>query len=79
MATLISNGKIGGRIFAINLVVMGAGKKDWRDLKDISTNMTMLGGYVKISNKSFRVFEWKSAFESKALAEGAAAVDTVPD
>lgn len=66
VATLITNGKIVDRFFAINPVVMGAGRKDWRDVKDISTNMTMLGGYVKISNKSFRVFEKKASFGRKS-------------
>jgi hypothetical protein len=39
---------------------MGAGRKDLKEVKDILTNMTLLGGYVKISEKSLRVFERKT-------------------
>ncbi len=45
---------------------MGDGKKDLRDMKDVSTNMTSLGGYIKISQKCMKAFEVKPAFGANA-------------
>jgi hypothetical protein len=61
VVTLISNGKIVDNYFAIVPVIMGWGKKDLRSTTDVPMNMTTLGGYIKISEKSLKVFEKKSA------------------
>ena len=60
IGTLLSNGKMVDRYFAIVSVVMGGGRKDLKEAKEIPANMTLLGGYVKISEKSLRVFERKN-------------------
>jgi hypothetical protein len=48
--------------FVLNPVIIGGGKKDLRDAKDIPQNMTALGGYIKISKKSVQTFQKKLAF-----------------
>lgn len=64
--------------FVINPVIIGDGKKDLRDVKDVPTNMTSLGGYVKISQKCMRAFEMKLTFGANAKkAEGNDYSDTV--
>ena len=76
--TLLSNAKIVDRYFVINPVIIGDGKKDLRDVKDVPTNMTSLGGYIKISQKCMRAFEVKAAFGSNAKKpEGNDYSDTV--
>ena len=60
IGALLSNGKMVDQHFAIVPVTIGAGRRDLREVKDIPANMTMLGGYVKISDKSLRAFERKS-------------------
>jgi hypothetical protein len=60
IGTLLSNGKMVDRNLAIVSAIMGAGRKDLKEVKDIPTNMTLLDGYVKISKKSLRVFERKT-------------------
>ena len=76
--TLITNGKIVDRYFVINPVIMGDGKKDLRDTKDVPTNMTTLGGYIRISQKCMKAFETKPAFGSNAKkSEGNDYSDTV--
>ncbi len=60
IGTLLANGKMVDRYFAIVSVVMGEGRKDLKEVKDIPTNMTLLGGYVKISERSLKVFERKN-------------------
>jgi hypothetical protein len=47
--------------FFINPVTIGGGKKDLRDAKDVPTNMTALGGCVKLSEQSIKMFQKKSA------------------
>ena len=75
---LLMNAKIVDKYFVINPVIMGDGKKDLRDLKDIPSNMTTLGGYVKISQKCMRAFETKPTFGANAKkAEGNDYSDTV--
>ena len=76
--TLLSNAKIVDRYFVINPVIIGDGKKDLRDVKDVPTNMTSLGGYIRISQKCMRAFEVKTAFGSNAKkSEGNDYSDTV--
>ena len=76
--TLLSNAKIVDRYFVINPVIIGDGKKDLRDVKDVPTNMTSLGGYIRISQKCMRAFEVKAAFGSNAKKqEGNDYSDTV--
>ena len=60
MGTLLSNGKMVDQFLVIKSVVMGAGWKDLQEVKDIPANMTMMGGYVKISERSLRVFKRKN-------------------
>ena len=60
IGALLSNGKMVDGHFAIVPVIMGTGRKALTGVKDIPANMTMLGGYIKISEKSLRVFERKS-------------------
>ena len=55
IGALLSNGKMVDGHFAIVPVIMGAGRRELREVKDIPANMTMLGGYVKILEKSLRV------------------------
>lgn len=55
--------------FAIVPVILGSGKKDLREVKDVPTNMTILGGYVKISEKSLRTFERKNPFMAKSMGK----------
>ena len=54
---LIMNGKIVDRFFCINSMIMRPGKKDWKEAREISQNMTALGGYIEISAKSLHTFE----------------------
>lgn len=56
LGVLITNGEIVDNWFAIVQVILGSGKKNVRELKDVPVNMTMLGGYIKISEKSLEVF-----------------------
>ena len=60
--TLLSNGKIVDRYFAINPVIMGEGRKDLREVKDVPTNMTTLGSYIKISPRCMKAFEVRPTF-----------------
>jgi len=78
IAGLITNGKVMDRFFVINLVLMGTTRKDWKEVWDIPQNMTVLGGHIKISQKSLRSFEKKSFFGSTAKKRGGNAyMDTV--
>jgi hypothetical protein len=43
-------------------VLIGTRKKDWKDVNDVPSNMTVLGGYIKISPKRLCTFERKPAF-----------------
>ena len=70
VVTLISNGKIVDNFFAIVPVIMGSGKKDLRSSTDVPTNMTTLGGYIKISEKSLKVFEKKNASRASKGKKG---------
>jgi hypothetical protein len=71
IGTLLSNGKMVDRYLAIVSVIMGARRKDLKEVKDIPTNMTLLGGYVKISEKSLRVFEKKRTTKTNKGAKSA--------
>ena len=62
VGTLLTNGKMVDPFFVLNPVLMGGGKKDLRDAKDVPSNMTALWGYVKISEKSMQTFQPKSGF-----------------
>ncbi len=57
---LLTNGKMVDRHFVLNPVIVGEGKKDLHDAKDVPQNMTALGGYIKISEKSVLTFKKKS-------------------
>jgi hypothetical protein len=46
------------------------GKKDWKDVKNIPSIMTALGGSIKIPPKSLCTFERKLAFTSNAKKLG---------
>ncbi len=70
IATIITNKKIVDKLFVINPVLIGMGKKDWKDVKDIPSNMTALGGYIKISSKSLHTVEKKPAFGSNEQKSG---------
>jgi hypothetical protein len=65
VGTLITNARIVDNFFVIVPVIMGSGRKDLKDAKDVPTNMTTLGAYVKISEKSLKVFELKNPFQGK--------------
>jgi hypothetical protein len=41
----------------LNLVIIGGGRKDLRDAKDVPQNMTALGGYIKLSERSLQTFQ----------------------
>jgi hypothetical protein len=76
--TLLTNGKIVDKYFVINPVIIGDGKKDLRDTKDVPTNMTTLGGYIRISSRCMKAFETKSTFGANARkSEGNVYSDTV--
>ena len=64
IGTFLSNRKMVDRFMAIVSVVMGSGRKNLTEVKEIPSNMTMMGGYVKISEKSLQVFERKPAMKS---------------
>ena len=73
IGALLSNGKMVDCYFAIVSVVMGAGRKDLKEVKEIPADMTLLGGYVKISKKSLRIFERKNVTRTnkgEKLAKG---------
>ena len=75
---LLMNAKIVDKYFVINPVIMGDGKKDLREIKDVPANMTTLGGYIRISQKCMRAFETKPMFGTNAKkAEGNDYSDTV--
>ncbi len=61
VGTLLTNGRMVDSFFVINPVTIGEGTKDLRDTKDVPTNMTALGGYVKLSEQSIKTFQKKSA------------------
>ncbi len=44
------------------MVIIGGGKKDLGDAKDVPQNMTALGGYIKILEKNLQTFQKKSTF-----------------
>ena len=76
--TLITNGKIVDKYFVINPVIIEGGRKDLRDTKDVLTNMTTLGGYIRILPRCMKAFETKSAFGANAKKlEGNAYPDMV--
>jgi hypothetical protein len=78
IATLITNGKIVNQFFVINPVIVGSGKKDLKEVRDIPQNMTALGGHIKILKNSVWAFEKKSVFGSHAKKGGTNAyMDTV--
>jgi hypothetical protein len=54
----------------VDPVIIGMGKKDWKEVKDIPSNMTLLGGYIKISPKSLCTFERKPASGSNTKKSG---------
>ena len=58
--TTLSNGKMVDRFFVIVLVNMGSGRKDLKEVRDIPSNMTLMGGYIKILEKSLWSFERKN-------------------
>ena len=62
--TLLANGKIVDKYFVINPVIMGEGRKDLREIKDVPPNMTTLGSYIKISPRCMKAFEGKPTFGS---------------
>ncbi len=70
IVTIITNSKIMDNFFVINPVLIRMGKKDWKDVKDIPSNKTALGGDIKISSKSLCTFEKKLAFGSNAKKSG---------
>ena len=59
VGTLLTNGRMIDPFFVVNPVIIGGGKKDLKEAKDIPTNMTLLGGYMKISEKSLKTFQKK--------------------
>ncbi len=59
---LLMNGKMVHKHFVLNPVIIGGGKKDLHDVKDVPQNMTSLGGYIKISEMSVQTFQKKSTF-----------------
>ena len=71
VGTLITNARIVDNFFVIVPVIMGSGRKDLKDAKDVPTNMTTLGAYIKISEKSLRVFEKKNPFQVKVKGKKA--------
>jgi hypothetical protein len=79
IATIVTKGKIVDNFFVINPVLIGTGKKDWKDMKDIPSNMTALGGYIKISSKSLHTFKKKPAFglNAKKLGGNTYSLNTV--
>jgi hypothetical protein len=56
---LLTNGKMVDQHFVLNPAIIGGGKKDLRDAKDVPQNMTALGGFIKISKKSVLTFQKK--------------------
>ncbi len=60
VGVLLTNGRKIDSFFVVNPVMIGGGKKDLKEAKDILQNMTLLGGYMKISDKSIKVFQKKS-------------------
>ncbi len=64
--TLITNGKIVDKYFVINPVIIEDGRNDLRDTKDVPTNMTTLGGYIRISPRCMKAFETKLTFGANA-------------
>ena len=61
IGTILTNGKILDPHFVINLVIMGIRKKDRKEAKDVPTNMTAVGGYIKISTRSLLSFGQRSS------------------
>ena len=61
VGVLLTNGRMIDPFFAVNPVLIGGGKKDLKEVKDIPQNMTVLGGYMKISEKSLKTFQKKSS------------------
>jgi hypothetical protein len=57
VGTLLTNGKMVDPFFVLNPTIIGGGRKDLRDVKDVPSNMTALWGYVKISEKSMQTFQ----------------------
>ncbi len=60
VGVLLTNGRMIDSFFVVNPVVIGGGRKDLKETKDIPQNMTLLGGYLKILDKSLKTFQKKS-------------------
>ena len=61
VGTVLTNGKLFDISFVLNPVIIGGGRKDLRDAKDVPQNMTALGGYVKFSDRSLQTFLKRSS------------------
>ncbi len=59
VGVLLTNGKLIDPFFVLNPVIIGGGRKDLRDAKDVPQNMTTLWGYIKISERSLQTFQKK--------------------
>jgi hypothetical protein len=58
---LLTNGKMVDPFFVINPIIIGGGKKDLRDAKDMPQNIMAMGGYIKISEKRLQTFQKKTS------------------
>jgi hypothetical protein len=57
VGVVLTNGKLIDPFFVLNPVIIGGGRKDLRDVKDVPQNMTALGGYIKLSERSLQTFQ----------------------
>ena len=58
---VLTNGKLVHISFVLNPVIIGGGRKDLRDAKDVPQNMTALGGYIKFLERSLQNFLKRSS------------------
>jgi hypothetical protein len=59
---IVGKWKNGGPLFRLNPTIIGGGRKDLRDAKDVPLNMTAMWNYVKILEKSMQTFQPKSNY-----------------
>ena len=61
VGAVLTNGKLVDLSFVLNPVIIGGGRKDLRDVKDVPQNMTALGGYIKFLERSLQTFLKRSS------------------